>query len=170
MASSLFFEESNLECWEKRKVKVTENCVEYTNFAFAATSRPGHMPRQLPARLSGIKPGLQYTQETGAKPRDFARTQAKKCLQSMRVCLQNFPACVTSQLVAQTTTESDHSFTVEFTTHKCTSTEENKMALACKKKGRIGFSFFVRCFVFASFLCSFLFFSFFADSYCRENH
>ena len=104
------------------------------------------------------KPGLQYTQETGAKPRDFARTQAKKCLQSMRVCLQNFPACVTSQLVAQTTTESDHSFTVEFTTHKCTSTKENKMALACKKEGRIGFSFFVRCFVCASFLFSFSFF------------
>ena len=102
-----------------------------------------------------LKPGLQYTQETGAKPRDFARTQAKKCLQSMRVCLQNFPACVTSQLVAQTTKESDHSFTVEFTTHKCTSTEENKMALACKKEGRIGFSFFVRCFVCASFLSSF---------------
>ena len=86
-----------------------------------------------------IKPGLQYTQETGAKPRDFARTQAKKCLQSMRVCMQNFPLCVTSQLVAQTTKESDHSFIVEFTTHKCTSTEENKMALACKKKDRIGF-------------------------------
>ena len=105
-----------------------------------------------------LKPGLQYTQETGAKPRDFARTQAKKCLQSMRVCLQNFPVCVSSQLIAQTTKESDHSFTVEFTTHKCTSTEENKMALACKKKGRIGFSFFVRCFVCASFLSSFSFF------------
>ena len=35
--------------------------------------------------LVPLKPGLQYTQETGAKPRDFARTQAKKCLQSMRV-------------------------------------------------------------------------------------
>ena len=34
-----------------------------------------------------LKPGLQ---STGAKPRDFARTQAKKCLQSMRVCLQIF--------------------------------------------------------------------------------
>ena len=55
MACSLFFEESNLECWEKRKVKVTENCVENTVFAYAATSRPGHMPRQLPARLSGIR-------------------------------------------------------------------------------------------------------------------
>ena len=55
MASSLFFEESNLECWEKRKVKVTENGVENTDFAYAATSRPGHMPRQLPARLSGIR-------------------------------------------------------------------------------------------------------------------
>ena len=50
-----FFEESNLECWEKRKAKVTENCVENTDFAFAATARPGHMPRQLPARLSGIR-------------------------------------------------------------------------------------------------------------------
>ena len=111
-----------------------------------------------------VKPGLQYTQETGAKPRDFARTQAKKCLQSMRVCLQNFPACVTSQLVAQTTTESDHSFTVEFTTHKCTSTEENKMALACKKEGRIGFSFFrpLLCFCFFSFL-----FFFFSLIFCR---
>ena len=76
----------------------------------------------------------------------------------MRVCLQNFPVCVTSQLVAQTTTDSDHSFTVEFTTRKCTSTEENKMALACKEEGRIGFSFFVRCFVCASFLSSFSFF------------
>ena len=37
------------------KVKVTENCVENTDFAFAATSRPGPMPRQLPARLSGIR-------------------------------------------------------------------------------------------------------------------
>ena len=101
-----------------------------------------------------LKPGLQYTQETGAKPRDFARTQAKKCLQTMRVCLQNFPVCVTSQLVAQTTKESDHSFTVEFTTRKCTSTEENKMALACKKEDRIGFSFFVRCFVCGSLLSS----------------
>ena len=54
VASSLFFEESNLECWEKRKVKVTENCVENTDFAYTATSRPGHMPRQFPARLSGI--------------------------------------------------------------------------------------------------------------------
>ena len=44
---------------------------------------------------TALKAGLQYTQETGAKPRDFARTQAKKCLQSMRVCLQNFPVCVT---------------------------------------------------------------------------
>ena len=107
-----------------------------------------------------VKAGLQYTQETGAKPRDFARTQAKKCLQSMRVCLQNFPLCVTSQLVAQTTKESDHSFTVEFTTHKCTSTEENKMALACKKEDRIGLSLFVCCFAGASFLSSFSFFSF----------
>ena len=32
-----------------------ENCVENTDFAYAATSRPGHMPRQLPARLSGIR-------------------------------------------------------------------------------------------------------------------
>ena len=48
---------------------------------------------------------------------------------------------MTSQLVAQTTKESDLSFTVEFTTHKCTSTEENKMALACKTEDRIGFSF-----------------------------
>ena len=39
----------------------------------------------------GVLPGLQYTQETGAKRRDFARTQVKKCLQSMRVCLQNRP-------------------------------------------------------------------------------
>ena len=88
----------------------------------------------------------------------------------MRVCLQNFPVCVTSQLVAQTTKESDYSFTVEFTAHKCTSTEENKMALACEKEDRIGFSFFVRCFVCASFLSSFSFFSFLSDSYCRENH
>ena len=50
-----FFEESNLECWEKRQVKVTENCVENTDFAYMATSRPGHMPRQLPAPLSGIR-------------------------------------------------------------------------------------------------------------------
>ena len=55
VASSLFFEESNLECWGKRKVKVTENFVENTDFAYAATSRPGHMPRQLPARSSGIR-------------------------------------------------------------------------------------------------------------------
>ena len=34
---------------------MTENCVENTDFAFAATSRPGHMPRQLQARLSGIR-------------------------------------------------------------------------------------------------------------------
>ena len=52
---SFFFEESNLECREKRKVKVTENYIENTDFAYAATSRPGHMPRQLPARLSGIR-------------------------------------------------------------------------------------------------------------------
>ena len=55
MARSLFFEGSNLECWEKRKVQVTENYVENTDFAYAATSRPGHMPRQLPARLSGMR-------------------------------------------------------------------------------------------------------------------
>ena len=53
-----FFEESNLECWGKRKVKVTVNCVENTDFAYA-TSRPGHMPRQLPARLSGIR-SIEY--------------------------------------------------------------------------------------------------------------
>ena len=34
---------------------MTENCVENTDFAYAAASRPGHMPRQLPARLSGIR-------------------------------------------------------------------------------------------------------------------
>ena len=39
----------------KKKVKVTENRIENTDFAYAATSRPGHMPRQLPARLSGIR-------------------------------------------------------------------------------------------------------------------
>ena len=116
-----------------------------------------------------FKPGLQHTQETGAKPRDFARTQAKKCLQSMRVCLQNFPLCVTLQLVAQTTKECDHSFTVEFTTHKCTSTEKNKMALVCKRKDRIGFRFSsFGLFVILFFLL--LFFShFFEDCYCREN-
>ena len=43
------------------------------------------------------------------------------------------------------TSESDHSFIVEFTTHECTRMEENKMALVCKD--RIGFSFFVRCLV-----------------------
>ena len=94
-----------------------------------------------------------------------------KCLQSMRVCLQNFPVCVTSQLVAQTTKESDHSFTVEFTAHKCTSTEENKMALACEKRRSHWFFVFrpLLCLCFFSFL--FFFFShFFADSYCRENH
>ena len=99
-----------------------------------------------------LKPGLQFTQETGEKPRDFARTQATKCSQSMRVCLQNFPVCVTLQLVEHTTADSDHSFTVDFTTHKCTSTEDNKMALACKKEDRIGYSFFVPCFVCGSFL------------------
>ena len=124
---------------------------------------PGPQPDQrrfvaCSPRSTPVKAGLQYTLETGAKPRDFARTQAKKCLQSMRVCLQNFPLCVTSQLVAQTTKESDHSFTVEFTTHKCTSTEENKMALACKKEDRIGFSFVIRCVACASFLSSFSFF------------
>ena len=76
----------------------------------------------------------------------------------MRVCLQHFPVCVTSQLVAQTTKESDHSFTVEFTTRKCTSTEENKMALACKKEDRIGFSFLsVALFAVLSFPLFFLF-------------
>ena len=55
VASSLFFEESNLKCWEKRNVKLTENCVENTDFAYAATSWPGHMPCQLLAHLSGIR-------------------------------------------------------------------------------------------------------------------
>ena len=67
VASSLFFffEESDLECWEKRKVKVTENCVENTDFAYAAISRPGHMLRQLPARLSGIRSiGHRHSGET----------------------------------------------------------------------------------------------------------
>ena len=50
-----FLEESNLKCWEKRNVKLTENCIENTDFAYAARSRPGHMPRQLLARLSGIR-------------------------------------------------------------------------------------------------------------------
>ena len=80
----------------------------------------------------------------------------------MRMCLQNFPLCVTSQHVAQTTKESDHSFTVEFTTHKCTSTEENKMALVCKKKDGIGFSFSsVALFVVLFISSFFFFFSFF---------
>ena len=51
---ALFFSKKAISNVGKRKVKVTENCVENTDFAYAATSRPGHMPRQLPARLSGI--------------------------------------------------------------------------------------------------------------------
>ena len=39
----------------KKKVKVTDSCVENTDFAYAAKSRPGHMPSQLPARLSSIR-------------------------------------------------------------------------------------------------------------------
>ena len=117
-----------------------------------------------------VKPGLQFTQETGAKPRDFARTQAKKCLQSMLVRLQNFPVCVTSQLVAQTTTESDHSFTVELTTHKCTSTEETKWRWHAKRKVALVFRFSSVALFVLLFFPLFLFFSFFADSYCRENH
>ena len=55
VASSLFFfRRKQSQMLGKRKVKVTENCVENTDFAYAATSWPGHMPRQLPARLSGI--------------------------------------------------------------------------------------------------------------------
>ena len=59
---------------KKRKVKVTENCVENTDFAYTATSRPGHMPRQLPARLSGIR----YI-NTPCTVKDFRETlQAKE--------------------------------------------------------------------------------------------
>ena len=63
--SWVFFgiEESNLECWERRKVKVTENCVENTDFAYAATSRPGQMPDKLTARLSGITSNTASTSE-----------------------------------------------------------------------------------------------------------
>ena len=39
----------------KKESKSDGDCVENTDFAYAATSRPGHMPRQLPARLSGIR-------------------------------------------------------------------------------------------------------------------
>ena len=79
VASSLFFffEESNLECWEKRKVKVTENCVENTDFAFAATSRSGHMPRQLPARLSGIR---SIGVRVGCMPRSSASPKYRQLL------------------------------------------------------------------------------------------
>ena len=52
---ALFFSKKAIWNVGKRKVKVTENCVENTDFAYAATSRPGHMPRQLPACLSGIR-------------------------------------------------------------------------------------------------------------------
>ena len=114
--------------------------------------------RGLAAVRQRLKPGLQYTQETGAKPRDFARTQAKKCLQSMRVCLQIFPACVTSQLVAQTTTESDHSFTVEFTTLPVR--KKTKWRWHAKRKVALVFRFRpLLCLCFFSFL--FLFFSLF---------
>ena len=50
-----FFRRKQSRMLGKTKVKVTENYVENTDFAHAATSRPGHMPRQLPARLSGIR-------------------------------------------------------------------------------------------------------------------
>ena len=71
--SSLFIEESKLECWEKRKEKVTENCIENTDFACAATSRPGHMPRQLPARLSGIR-SIEKEVLTNKVPQLFVNT------------------------------------------------------------------------------------------------
>ena len=38
---ALFFDESNLECWEKRKVKVTENCVENTDFCIRGSISAG---------------------------------------------------------------------------------------------------------------------------------
>ena len=76
MASSLFFEESNLECWEKRKVKVTENCVKNTDFAYAATSEPGHIPRQLPARLSGIRSIQEGLEERKSVPPSFSLFRA----------------------------------------------------------------------------------------------
>ena len=50
-----FFRRKQSRMLGKKKVKVTENRIENTDFAYAATSRPGHMPRQLPARLSGIR-------------------------------------------------------------------------------------------------------------------
>ena len=74
-----------------------------------------------------------------------------------------FPVCVTSQLVSQSTTESDHSLTVEFTTNKCTGMEENKMAQACKIEDCIGFSFFVRFFICDSLLSVFFCFLIFVQ-------
>ena len=51
-------------------MKVTENCVENTDFAYAAASRPGHMPRQLPARLSGIRSIGLHDVRTDLKSRE----------------------------------------------------------------------------------------------------
>ena len=70
------------------------------------------------------------------------------------------------QLIAQLaqTVKSGNSFTVDLTTHMCTSLEENKMALAFKMEDPIGFSFFVPFFACGSVLsCFFFFFSIFAD-------
>ena len=71
--------------------------------------------------------------------------------------LTQFPQLVVQ--LAQTVKESGNSFTVDLTTHMCTSLEENKMALAFKMEDPIGFSFFVRFFACGSLLSGFFSFS-----------
>ena len=109
-----------------------------------------------------LKAGLQYTQQTSAKPRELKRKSVTKHagVFTKFSCLRDFATrCADYQGVQP----------VEFTTHKCTSMEENKMALACKKEDRIGFLFFVRCFVCGSFRFSFFFFSFFCKLLLRRK-
>ena len=60
VASSLFFsKESNLECWEKRKVKVTENCVENTDRTVSTSTTIGVLRMPIANILRGLPCGLE---------------------------------------------------------------------------------------------------------------
>ena len=67
VASSLFFDESNLECWDEGKLKVSgerkvevDNCAEKTDFVYQSIPQPSPIPRQFPARLLSIRQKVFY--------------------------------------------------------------------------------------------------------------
>ena len=118
---------------------------------------------------SVLEAGLQYTsrQETGAKPRDFARTQAKKYagVFTKFSCLREFA-----------TRRADHQGVRPLVYRKIlqhTSVpvrKKTKWRWHAKRKIALVFRFSSVALFVLLFFPLFLFFSFFADSNCRENH